>query len=81
MQAQTKFLIIFSKHFFSAVNVVPSNACVEPSLRIRISFFLLSICTEELISTPKIMQFLPNPLPTENFPFLSNAMPYPECLY
>ena len=42
-------------YFFSAVNVVLSNPCAEPSPRIRISFFLLSTCTEELIPTPKII--------------------------
>ena len=41
----------------------------------------LITCTEELISSPKIIQFLPNPIPTENFPFLSNPIPYPEYLY
>ena len=25
--------------------------------------------------------FLPNPLPTENFPFLSNLIPYSKYLY
>ena len=29
----------------------------------------------------KIIQFLPSPLPTENFPFLSNPLPYGEYLY
>ena len=61
--------------------MAPSNPCVGPSPTIEISFFLLSICTEELISTLKIIQFVPNPLLTENFPFLSNPMPYPEYLY
>ena len=76
--------MIFSKInsiFFPAVNVVSSNPCVGPSPRIKISFFLLLTCTEELISAPKIIQFVPNPLPTENFPFLSNPIPYPEYLY
>ena len=40
---------------------------------------MLSACTKELTSTPKIIQFLPNPLPTE-VPFLSNLMPYSEYL-
>ena len=42
---------------------------------------MLSTCTEELKSTPKIKEFLPNPLPTENFPFLLNPTPYPDYLY
>ena len=45
------------------------------------SFFLLSICIEELISTTKIIQFLRNPLPTENFHFLLNPIPYPKYKY
>ena len=52
-----------------------------PSPRIQISFSLLSTCTDELISPPKIMQFLPNTSPTENFPFQSNPTLYPEYLY
>ena len=40
-----------------------SNLSLGPSLRTKISFFLLSTCTNELISTPKIIEFLPNPLP------------------
>ena len=45
------------------------------------SFFLLSTCTEELISTPKIIEFQQNHVPTENFFFLSNPTPYSEYLY
>ena len=56
--------------------------CVGPSLRIRMSFFLLSICTEKLISTPKIITLLPNPpLGCEKTPFQSNPIPYPHYLY
>ena len=60
----------------SAVNVVSSNLCVGPSLRIKISVFLLSIFTDQLISAPKILTFFcilpsvnenserePNPIP------------------
>ena len=39
--------------------MVSSNLCVGPSPRIQISLFLLSICTAELISAPKIMTFFP----------------------
>ena len=73
---QWRWLIIFY-----AVNAVPSNFCVDLSPRNRISFFLLSTCTEGLIFTPKIISFLPNPLPNENSSFLSNPIPYPEYLY
>ena len=62
-------------------NVVSYNPCVGPSPRIKIYFFLLSTCTEELLSSPKIIHFLPDPLPTEKFLFLSNPIPYSEYLY
>ena len=44
--------------------------------------FSFSIGTEELIYTPKIITFLPNPIPgNEKLPCLSNPTPYPEYLY
>ena len=43
----------------SAVIVQSSNLCAGPSLRTRISFFLLSVCINKLWSTPKITTFLP----------------------
>ena len=61
--------------------MVPSNSYVGLSPRNRISFFLLSTFTERLISTPKVIQFLSNTLPTENPSFLSNTIPYAEYLY
>ena len=45
------------------------------------SFFLLSIFDDELISTPKIITFLPVSLPIEKDVSLSNPMPYPVYLY
>ena len=40
------------------------------------SYFLLSMCAEELISTPKINTFLPNlPLGNEKLDLLSNPIP------
>ena len=42
-----------------AVSVVLSNSCVCPLPRIKISLFLLLACTDELISTPNLMAFLP----------------------
>ena len=45
------------------------------------SFFLLSIFVEELISTPKIITFLPKSLPNEKDVSLSNPIPYPEYPY
>ena len=58
-----------------------SNSCVGPSPRTKIYFFLLSTCTKKLMSTPKIIQFLLNPLPTEKVPFLPHPIPYLEYLY
>ena len=46
-------------------NVVLFNPCVGPLPRIKISFPLLSICTDELISAPNTMTFLPT-LPSGN---------------
>ena len=58
------------------------NLCVGPLPRIKLSFFLLSIFVDELISTPKIITFLPvTPLGWEKKPCLSNLIPYPEYLY
>ena len=46
------------------------------------SFFLLSIFVDELISTPKIITLRPNSVPgNEKLPCLSNSMPYPEYPY
>ena len=59
-----------------AVNVVSSNPCVGYSPRIKIFLFLLSICTNEIISTPKIITFLPMPPSiNENSERESNTMP------
>ena len=46
------------------------------------SLLLLSVCAEELISTPKINTFSPNPPPeNEKIDRLSNPIPKPEYLY
>ena len=58
-----------------------SNPCVGPLPRIKISFFLFLIFVEELISTPKMITFLPISLPTGKDVFLSNPIPYPEYSY
>ena len=50
----------------SALNVVSSNSYFGPLPKIKISFFLLSGCTEELLSIPNIITFLPNPQLCEN---------------
>ena len=48
------------------------------------SFILLLMCEEELISTPKINSFWPNPIPgngNEKLDLLSNPIPQPEYPY
>ena len=63
------------EYIFSAVNVC-SNPRVGPISNTNMSFFLLSMCAEELISTPKINTFWPNPPPgIEKLPLLSNPIP------
>ena len=48
-----------------------------PSPRIKIFFILLLACAEEVISTPKLITFWPNPpLGCEKLPFESNTIPY-----
>ena len=60
----------------SADNVVSTNLCVGTITRIKISFFLLSIYIDELISNPKIMTFLPTVLlGNENSERESNPIP------
>ena len=55
---------------------------VGPSPRIEISFFLLSTCIEELISSPKIITLQPNATPeNEIVPRPSNPVPYRKYLY
>ena len=64
------------------MSVVSSNLCVGPSPKTKISFLLLSTCTEELISTRNIIRFLPNPtVANEKVPLISNPMAYLEYLY
>ena len=69
------------KYIFSAL-IVCSNLCVGPLPKIKISFFLLSTFIDKLMFTPKIVTFLPNPVPgDEKISCPSNQIPYPECLY
>ena len=43
---------------------------------------MLLIFVDKLISTPKIITVLPNPIPGDKkLPCLSNQIPYPEYLY
>ena len=71
------------KYSFSAVNAVSSPLCTGPLPRIEMSFFLLSISTDELKSATDIITLLPNPLPLENkkLPLASNPIPQSEYLY
>ena len=66
----------------SAVNVL-SGPYIGYLPRIKISFFLLSICTDELISAPNMMTLSPNPLPSDNrkLRINQNPMPLPKILY
>ena len=43
----------------SADSLVSSSHCVGPLPRIETALFILSICTDELIWTPKLTTFLP----------------------
>ena len=58
-----------------------SNPCVDNLPRTKMCFFLLSIFVDELISTPKIITFLPKSLPNEKDVSLSNPMSYQEYPY
>ena len=68
------------EYIFSAVSVC-YNPCLGPLLKIKITFFLFSIFVDELISAPKIITLLSNPVPGNELPCLSNPIPYPEYLY
>ena len=62
------------KYIFSEVRVC-YNACVGSIPKTNMSFFLLSMCAEKLIPTPKINTFWPNPPPgNENLGLLSNPI-------
>ena len=56
-----------------------SNPCVWLLSKTKISFFLLPICTDELLSTPKIITFLPqSKFESEKSKLGSNPTSYPE---
>ena len=84
MQLKQKFLLCFAKlmeYVFSALSVC-SKPCVGPLPKIKMSFFLLSIFVDEVMSIPKIATFLPNPVPgNQKLPCLSNPIPYSKYLY
>ena len=68
-----KCLVKLMEYNFSAANVC-SNPCVGLLPRIKMSFFLLSINEDELISTPEIITFFPISSPIEKNAFLSNPI-------
>ena len=49
------------EYWASGVNVVLFNPCVGPLPRIKIYFLLISICTDEIFSAPKIITVLLTP--------------------
>ena len=59
-----------------AVNVVSSNPYIGLSPRTKISLFLLSIWTDELLSAPKVMAIIPI-LPSVNDDFERKSNPIP----
>ena len=62
----------------SAVSEVLSNPFVCPLPRIKIFLFLLLACKDELMSTPKIMTFLPqSKFGIERSERESNSIPNP----
>ena len=50
---------VFLGYLAAAVNVLTSNPFLDSSSRTKIFLFLLSICTDELISAHKIITFFP----------------------
>ena len=75
------FSVKLIEYIFPALGVC-SNLCVGPFPKNKLSFFLLSIFVDELISTPKIITFLPNPVPgNEKLICLSDPIPQPEYPY
>ena len=70
------------EYLASAVIAVSSNFYIGPSPRTNIPFFLLSVCTDELLSTSKITTFLSQSKPWyEKSERKSNSIPYPEKEY
>ena len=65
MQAQTKnfvsTLVKLMEYIFSADNECSVNPFLGPFSKIKMFFPLLSALVDELISTPKIIAFLPAP--------------------
>ena len=68
------FTVKLVEHIFSELCVC-SSTCVRPLPKMEISFLRLLIFVDELISTPKIVTFLPNQeRGNEKLPCLSNPI-------
>ena len=83
MQLEQNFLFDvekLSEYWASVVNVVSHNPCVGPFPRIKIYFFLLWICTDELILIPELMIFSPTLLPSNKY-FERESNSIPQLLY
>ena len=81
MQIQTLFFDLekFIEYSVSAVILVSSYPCLGPLPRTKISFFLLSICSDELLSAQKIITFLPqSKFGSEKSERESNPIPCPD---
>ena len=66
----------------SAVIVVSSDPCVKLSPRTKISFKSFSLCIDELLSSPKIIVFLPqSKFASKNSEQELYPIPYPEKKY
>ena len=63
-----------TEYLASAVIVALSNLLAEFLPRTRISFSLLSVCIDELLSTPKIIIFLPHSPFIEKFERVPNRI-------
>ena len=51
-------LVKLIEYVASAVIVILSNLCLCPSPRTKTFSFILSVCVDELFSTPKMLTFL-----------------------
>ena len=68
-------LVQLTKYLTSVVTVELSNPSVSLSPRTRISFFLLSVCFDELLFTPKITFLTHSLIGNENCERASNPRP------
>ena len=87
LQCMLKYYFLFDlekliENWNSAINIVSPNPYDGTLPRIEICFPLLSICHDELISTPKVMTFLSMLAPgAESSEREKNPMPWPLYKY